>query len=194
MQQNNSIKSNVLYPNLQNRGKNVPLLMSVPAIWWSRSGKGTNSVWFKRTLRSFPFDCGRFFSLPSPHSMPSLFTILPRFWVCKIVFWNFLISSPFLLCFFLRVLIASLCFIGKSKWVWNFNQEIWRLRFRVCVFFFFFGFLFKAGLCLIGWNMQVWSVCLRVQRRIGSLSESGFWSGNTVWVLGFFFFFLLFRE
>ena len=107
--------------------------MSIPAIWWSRSGKGTDSVWFRRTLRSFPFDCGRFFSLPSPHSMPSLFTVLPRFWVCKIVFWNLLISSPLFLCFFLRILIASLCFIGKSEWVWNFNREIWRLRFRVCV-------------------------------------------------------------
>ena len=32
------------------------------------------------------------FSLPSPHSVPSLFTILPRFWVCKIVLSNFLIS------------------------------------------------------------------------------------------------------
>ena len=49
-------------------------------------------------------------SLPSPHSVPSLFTVLPRFWVCKIVSWNFLISSPLFLCFFLRVLIASLCF------------------------------------------------------------------------------------
>ena len=79
------------------------------------------------------------------------------------------------------------------------ESEISIRKYGVCVlgfvfFFFFFGFLFKAGLCLIGWNMQVWSVCLRVQRRIGSLSESGFWSGNTVWVLGFFFFFLLFRE
>ena len=164
--------------------------MSIPAIWWSRSGKGTDSVWFRRTLRSFPFDCGRFFSLPSPHSMPSLFTVLPRFWVCKIVFWNLLISSPLFLCFFLRILIASLCFIGKSEWVWNFNREIWRLRFRVCVFFF--GFLFKAGLCLIDGNTQVRSVCLKVQRGIGRLSESEFWSGNTVWVLGFFFFFFPF--
>ena len=49
-------------------------------------------------------------SLPSPHSVPSLFTVLPRFWVCKIVSWNFLISSPLFLYFFLRVLIASLCF------------------------------------------------------------------------------------
>ena len=49
-------------------------------------------------------------SLPSPHSVPSLFTVLPRFWVCKIVSWNFLISSPLFLCFFLRVIIASLCF------------------------------------------------------------------------------------
>ena len=32
------------------------------------------------------------FSLPSLHSVPSLFTILPRFWVCKIVLSNFLIS------------------------------------------------------------------------------------------------------
>ena len=48
-------------------------------------------------------------------SVPSLFTVLPRFWVCKIVFWNFLISYaqsmqclPF--CRFLRVagLILSL--------------------------------------------------------------------------------------
>ena len=135
-QKKNSIKSNVLYPNLQNREKNVPLSMSVPVIWWSRSGKGTDGVWFRRTLRSFPFDYGRFFSLASPHSMPSLFTVLPRFWVCKIGFWNFLISSPLFLCFFLRALIASLCFIGKSEWVWNFNREIWRLCFS------FFGFLF----------------------------------------------------
>ena len=51
--------------------------------------------------------------------VPSLFTVLPRFWVCKIVFWNFLISYaqsmqclPFcrFLRFFLRVagLILSL--------------------------------------------------------------------------------------
>ena len=50
------------------------------------------------------------FSLPSPHSVPSLFIVLPRFWVCKIVSWNFLISSPLILCFFLHVLFASLCF------------------------------------------------------------------------------------
>ena len=37
---------------------------------------------------------GKFSSLPSPHSVRSLFTVLPRFWVCKIVFWSFLISSP----------------------------------------------------------------------------------------------------
>ena len=38
-----SIKSNVLYPNLQNwENKNVPLSMSVSAIWWSESTKGTD--------------------------------------------------------------------------------------------------------------------------------------------------------
>ena len=49
-------------------------------------------------------------SLPSPHSVPSQFTVLPRFRACKIVSWNFLISSPLFLYFFFRVLIASLCF------------------------------------------------------------------------------------
>ena len=49
-------------------------------------------------------------SLPSPHFVPSLFTVLPRFGAYKIISWNFLISSPLFLCFFLRVLIASLCF------------------------------------------------------------------------------------
>ena len=49
-------------------------------------------------------------SLPSPHFVPSLFTVLPRFWVCKIISWNFLISLPLFLCFFLCILIASLYF------------------------------------------------------------------------------------
>ena len=60
-----------------------------------------------------------FASFSVSFSVPSLFTILPRFWVCKIVFWNFLISYaqsmqclPFclFLYFFLRVagLILSL--------------------------------------------------------------------------------------
>ena len=49
-------------------------------------------------------------SLPSSHFVPSLFIILPRFWVCKIVSWNFLILSSLFLCFFLCILIASLCF------------------------------------------------------------------------------------
>ena len=31
--------------------------MSVLAIWWSKFGKGTDGVWFKWTLLSFPFDC-----------------------------------------------------------------------------------------------------------------------------------------
>ena len=31
--------------------------MSVPTIWWFKSGKGADGVWFKRTLLSFPFDC-----------------------------------------------------------------------------------------------------------------------------------------
>ena len=71
-------------------------------------------------------------SLPSPHSVPSLFTVLPRFWVCKIVSWNFLISSPLFLCFFLRVLIASLCFylgvrLGlEENWVLFCGK--WRFR------------------------------------------------------------------
>ena len=41
--------------------------------------------------------------LPSPHAVP-------RFWVYKIVSWNFLISLPLFQCFFLHVLIVSLCF------------------------------------------------------------------------------------
>ena len=32
-------------------------------------------------------------SLSVSFSVPSLFTVLPRFWVCKIMFWNFLIPS-----------------------------------------------------------------------------------------------------
>ena len=73
------------------------------------------------------------------------------------------------------------------------ESEISIGKYGICVlgFVFFFGFLFKAGLCLIDWNTQVRSVCLKVQRGIGRLSEFEFWSENTVWVLGFLFFFLL---
>ena len=116
--------------------------MSVPAIWWSRSGKGTDGVWFRRTLRSFPFDCGRFFSLPSLHSMPSLFTVLPRFWVCKISFWNFfdfiaslsllLSPCPHCLSLFHREVRVSLKFQSGNM---------------AFVFFPFLVFFFKAGLC-----------------------------------------------
>ena len=31
--------------------------MSVLAIWWSKSGKGMDGVWFRQTLLSLPFDC-----------------------------------------------------------------------------------------------------------------------------------------